>query len=430
LETTPRRLVIVGGGIGGTAVAKRLANDPDFQVTLIDRQNHFVFQPLLYQVATAALGSPDIAVPIRFMLRKARNVRVVRAEVTRVRTGDRVVETSVGEFAYDVLVLAAGVETSYFSRPDWERNAPSLKSLADALRVRERVLGAFERAEVTVDPAEHARQLTFVVVGGGPTGVELAGAIAELAQDALPRDFRHTDPSEARVLLVEAGPRLMPMFHETLSARAARDLADRGIEVRLGAMVTEITERGVWLGEDFIAAANVIWAAGVQSSPLGADLPVELDRMGRVKVEPDCSIPGCPDVFVIGDQAYFRPPGYEDALPAVGGVALQQGQHVARLLRDELRGRPRRPFRYFDRGQMATIARHRAVVEVRKLRLAGEVAWWMWLAVHIVFLAGFRNRVAVAMHWIWTYWTRQRGSRLIVRGESGVHPPPPPEAPF
>jgi NADH dehydrogenase len=220
------------------------------------------------------------------------------------------------------------------------------------------------------------------------------------------------------------------MFHESLSARAARDLAERGIEVRLDAKVTEITERGVWLGDEFIAAANVIWAAGVKSSPLGADLPVELDRMGRVKVEPDCSIPGCPDVFVIGDQAHFRPPGYDEALPAVGGVALQQGQHVARLLRNELRGRTRRPFRYFDRGQMATIVRHRAVVEVRKLRVAGKVAWWMWLAVHIVFLAGFRNRLAVAMHWIWTYATLQRGSRLIVRGESGVHPPPSPEAPF
>jgi NADH dehydrogenase len=427
---TPRRVVIVGGGIGGTAVAKRLANDPAFDVTLLDRQNHFVFQPLLYQVATAALAVADIAVPIRFMLRKARNVRVVRAEVTRLRTTERLVETTVGEIGYDVLVLAAGVETSYFSRPDWERHAPPLKTLADAARVRERVLEAFERAEVTPDRDARARELTFVVVGGGPTGVELAGALAELAQDALPRDFRHVDPRDARVLLVEAGPRLVPMFHESLSARALKDLVERGIEVRLDSKVTEIADHGVWLGEEFIPAANVVWAAGVRSSPLGAFLPVELDWMGRVRVEPDCSVPGCPDVFVIGDQAHFRPSGYAEALPAVGGVALQQGHHVARLLRDDSRGRPRRPFRYFDRGQMATIVRHRAVVEVRQLRLQGKIAWWMWLAVHIVFLAGFRNRIAVAMHWIWTYATLQRGSRLIVRGVSGAHPPSPPEPPF
>ena len=429
MDRAPRRVVIVGGGIGGLAVAKGLANDARFDVTLIDRQNHYVFQPLLYQVATAALAAADIALPIRFVLRKAKNVRVLRAEVTGVRTADHALDTSVGAVAYDVLVLAAGVDTSYFSRPDWERHAPSLKTLADATCIRERVLEAFERAEVTLEPEAHARELTFVVVGGGPTGVELAGALTELAQDALPHDFRHVDPREARVVLVEAGSRLVPMFHESLSARAAEDLVARGVEVRLGAKVTEITAEGVWLGEEFIAAANVIWAAGVRSSPLGAQLPSERDWMGRVKVEPDCSVPGCPDVFVIGDQAHYRPPGHDEALPAVGGVALQQGNHVARLLRDELRGRPRRPFRYFDRGQMATIVRHRAVVEVRKLRLKGEIAWWMWLAVHIVFLAGFRNRIAVSMHWLWTYATMQRGSRLIVRGVSGTHTPPEPGSP-
>jgi NADH dehydrogenase len=420
-----RRVVIVGGGIGGLAVARKLANDADFDVTLLDRQNHYVFQPLLYQVATAALAAADIALPIRFVLRKAKNVRVLRAEVTGVRTDESVVETTIGPVAYDVLVLAAGVESSYFSRPDWERHAPSLKTLADATRVRERVLEAFERAEVTRDPQAHAREMTFVVVGGGPTGVELAGALVELAQDALPHEFRTVDPREARVVLVEAGPRLVPMFHDSLSRRASEDLAERGVEVRLGSKVTEITAQGVWLGEEFIAAANVVWAAGVRSSPLGAYLPVELDWMGRVKVEPDCSVPGCPHVFVIGDQAHYRPPGHEEALPAVGGVALQQGNHVARLLRDERRGRPRRPFRYFDRGQMATIVRHRAVAEVRRLRLQGVVAWWMWLAVHIVFLAGFRNRLAVSMHWVWTYATLQRGSRLIVRGVSGPHDSPP-----
>jgi NADH dehydrogenase len=314
------------------------------------------------------------------------------------------------------------VEASYFGRPEWERYAPPLKTLADAALIRERVLEAYEYAEAIENPAEHARQLTFAVVGGGPTGVELAGALIELARDALANDFRRIDPREARVLLIEAGPRLVPMFDERLSESAKKELRQRGVEVRVNAKVTEITERGVYLGEEFIPTANVIWAAGVKSSPLSEQLPAERDWLGRVKVEPDCSLPGHPEVFVIGDQAHYRPPGKADALPAVGGVALQQGNHVARELKRELRGRPRRPFRYFDRGQMATISRHHAIVEVRRVRLAGVVAWWLWLIVHVVFLAGFRNRLAVVGHWAWTYLTLQRGSRLIVR--SGRNPPP------
>jgi NADH:ubiquinone reductase (H+-translocating) len=416
-----KRLVIIGGGIGGTTIAKRLANHPGYEITLLDRQNHYQFQPLLYQVATAALGSPDIASPIRFMLRHARNVRVVQSEVTEIDVTRRVVGTSLGPVEYDSLVVAAGVESSYFEHPEWEQFAPPLKTLADATLIRERVLEAYEYAEGINNLQEHARQLTFVVVGGGPTGVELAGALMELAQDALAHDFRRIDPREARVLLIEAGPRLVPMFHATLSESAKSELKKRGIEVRLNAKVTDITERGVYLGEEFVPAANVIWAAGVRSSSLSSSLPAEKDWIGRVKVLPDCSLPGHPEVFVIGDQAHYRPEGKAEELPAVGGVALQQANHVSRLLKGDLKGRARRPFRYFDRGQMATVTRHHALVEVRKFRWSGIIAWWMWLAVHVVFLAGFRNRLTVVLHWGWTYLTLQRGSRLIVR--SGRNPP-------
>jgi NADH:ubiquinone reductase (H+-translocating) len=423
IATRPKRLVIIGGGIGGTTIAKRLANHRDFAITLLDRQNHYQFQPLLYQVATAALGSPDIASPIRFMLRHAQNVRVLQAEVTGINVADRKVTTSMGSFTYDALIVAAGVEASYFGRPEWERHAPPLKTLADAMLIRERVLESYEYAEAIENPAEHARQLTFAVVGGGPTGVELAGALIELAHDALAHDFRRINPREARVLLIEAGTRLVPMFDPRLSESAKQELGKRGVEVRLNSKVTEITERGVHLGEEFIPTANVIWAAGVRSSTLSEQLPAGRDSIGRVMVEDDCSLPGQPDVFVIGDQAHYRPPGQADALPAVGGVALQQGNHVARLLQRDLRGKPRTAFKYFDRGQMATVSRHHAIVEVRKFRLSGFLAWWMWLAVHVVFLAGFRNRLTVVGHWAWTYLTLQRGSRLIVR--SGRNPAPP-----
>jgi NADH dehydrogenase len=412
---TPRitRLVIVGGGIGGTTVAKRLANDPRFQITLLDRQNHFVFQPLLYQVATAALGPSDIAVPIRHMLRHASNVSVLQTEVRGIRTHARLVDTDAGPIPYDTLVVATGVESSWFGHDDWEAVAPGLKSLDDAGRIRERVLSAFERAETTSDPAEQARLLTFVVVGGGPTGVELAGALTELARDALKREFRRIDPRRARIVLVEAGSRLIPMFHPALSQSAADDLRARGVEVRLDSRLTEATPEGVALGTKWIPTANVIWAAGVKASPLGQSLPVERDSWGRVKVQPDCSLPGHPEVFVIGDLAHYHCEAKNEVLPAVGGVALQQGNHVARLLRGDLTDAPRRPFVYFDRGQMATIGRNHAITEIRKLRFAGLFAWWLWLGVHIVFLAGFRNRLTVLLHWAWCYVTYERGARLI-----------------
>ncbi len=411
----PCRLVILGGGIGGTAVARRLANDARFDITLIDRQNHFVFQPLLYQVATAALGAADIAVPIRHMLKHARNVRVLQAEVTGICTEAQRVDTDIGAVDYDRLVVATGVEPSYFGHAQWQRFAPSLKTLADAAVIRERILGAFERAEAVPDPIEHARQLTFVVVGGGPTGVELAGALAELTRDTLAHDFRHIDPREARLLLIEAGPRLLPSFHESLSRSARDDLRARGVEVRLGTRLTAITAEHVEFGEERVPAANVIWAAGVQASPLARSLSAERDPSGRVMVAPDLSVPGHADVFAIGDLAHWRPARDSVALPGVGSVALQMGHHVARELRDEAAGRPRRPFAYFDRGAMATIGRHHAVAEIRSLRFAGSFAWWLWLLVHLMFLAGFRNRLAVLFHWAWAYLTFERGARLIVR---------------
>jgi NADH dehydrogenase len=432
---TPRRLVILGGGIGGTAVAKRLANDRRFEITLVDRQNHYVFQPLLYQVATAALGAGDIAVPIRHLVGDARNVAVLQAEVQGVRAHARLVDTDAGSLPYDVLVVATGVEASWFGRSDWESAAPSLKTLADATHVRARVLSAFERAEATPDPVERARLMTFVVVGGGPTGAELAGALAELAHDALAHEFRRIDPRQARIVLAEAGPRLVPMFHPRLSASATDDLRARGVEVRLDARVTELNEDGVALGPKWIPAANVIWAAGVRASPLGATLPAERDALGRVQVEADCSLPGHPNVFVIGDLAHWKAPGDVEALPSVGGVALQQAHHVARLIRGDVTGRPRRPFAYFDRGQMATIGRNHAIAEIRRLRFAGRFAWWLWLGVHIVFLAGFRNRLTVMLHWAWSYVTYERGSRLILvptrgrRGDARGAAPPRPESP-
>jgi NADH dehydrogenase len=422
--------VIVGGGIGGIAVARRLASNAAFDITLLDRQNHFVFQPLLFQVATAALGAPDIAVPIRFLLRKSHNVSVLQAEVTRVRAAERLVDTTVGPVPYDVLVVAAGMEASYFGRPEWEKRAPSLKTLADAALIRERVLSAYERAEAIADPVEHARQMTFVVVGGGPTGAELAGALRELANDALAHDFRRINPREARVILVEAGPRILSMFHPRLSLSATEDLRRRGVDVRLNSPVTELSDLGVMLGTEYIPAANVIWAAGVRASPLAASLPAERDEIGRAIVAADCSLPGHPEIFVIGDLAHYRTPQMPQPLAAVGGVALQQAQHVARLLRADLQGKPRRPFRYFDRGQMATISRHHAVAEVRRVRFDGSLAWWLWLLVHVVLLAGFRNRVAVTVHWLWSYITLQRGARLIVRNRPHGTDYPVPEPPL
>ena len=407
----PRHVVIVGGGFGGLYAARALASRP-VRVTLLDRRNHHLFQPLLYQVATAALNPSDIATPLRSIVRAAGNVTVLLAEVQSVDLTDRRLTLDEGELGYDALVLAVGAGNSYFGHDDWEPLAPSLKSLEDALEIRRRVLLAYEAAERERDGAEQRALLTSVVIGGGPTGVELAGALAEISRETIARDFRLIDPTKARVVLVEGGPHVLASFPPPLPDRAAAALARIGVEVRTGALVTRVTPDAVWIGGEQIRARTVLWAAGVAAAPLTRTLGVPLDRTGRVIVEPDCSIPGHPEAFAIGDMAAFsgadgRP------LPGLAPVAIQQGRAVAANVLRRLRGEPTRPFHYRDRGSMATIGRAAAVAVVGRLRLSGLLAWLAWLFVHIMFLIGFRNRFLVLFEWAWAYLSWQRGARLI-----------------
>jgi NADH dehydrogenase len=411
-----KHVVIVGGGFGGIAVARALENAP-VHITLIDRSNHHLFQPLLYQVAMAGLAPAEIAVPIRGVLRKQANVRVLLDEVTGVElTNHRIATRACGAMEFDYLVLAPGAVNSYFGHDDWQRVAPGLKNLDDAIEIRRRVLLAFEAAEREPDPIVQRRHLTFVVIGGGPTGVELAGAIAELATFVLSRDFRAVRPELTRVVLIEAGERVLASFEPETSERARANLAEMGIEVRTGVRVTAIDGEGVQMGDDRITASTVLWAAGVKASPLIAALGVPTDRGGRVRVEGDCSVPGHPSVFCIGDAASFVPEGAQATLPGVSPVAMQQGRFVARAIEQDIDGRPRSIFRYVDKGSMATIGRKRAVAEIGRLRLSGFLAWLAWLSVHIFYLIDFRNRLFVLFDWAWSYFTYQRGSRLITGG--------------
>jgi NADH dehydrogenase len=408
-----RKLLIVGGGFGGLAVAKGLGGVRGIEVTLLDRSNHHLFQPLLYQVAMAGLSPAEIAAPIRSLLSRHRNVRVLREEVRSVDLAARTLATASGTLAYESLVLACGAQHAYFGHEEWEEFAPGLKTLEQATEIRRRVLSAFEDAEKEGDAERRKALLTFVIVGGGPTGVELAGAIGEMSRFTLARDFRRIDPKLTRVILVEAGPRILPAFRESLASRAVRDLEGLGVQVWTGAPVTRVDASGVELGSERIRAATVLWAAGVLPSALSRALGVPLDAQGRVRVEPDLSVPGHPEVFVIGDQACVidaagRP------LPGVAPVALQQGRFVARTLARDLAGRPRAPFRYVDKGQMATIGRSRAVVELGRLRFAGWLAWLVWIVVHIYYLTGFENRLLVVIQWAWSYLSFRRGARLIV----------------
>jgi NADH dehydrogenase len=404
-------VVIVGGGFGGLYAARALTGRP-VSVTLLDRRNHHRFQPLLYQVATAALNPSDIATPLRSILRRAANVTVFLAEVVSVDLAGHRVILDEGELAYDALVLAAGAGNSYFGHDEWEPLAPSLKSLEDALEIRRRVLLAYEDAERERDGAEQRALLTSVVIGGGPTGVELAGALAEISRESIARDFRLIDPTKARVVLVEAGPRILASVPASLAARAAAALARIGVEVRTGTPVTRVTPDAVWLGGEQIRARTVLWAAGVAASPLARALGVPLDRAGRVIVKPDLSLPGHDLVFVIGDMAAFRGPDGQ-ALPGLAPVAIQQGQAVARTILRRLAGEPARPFQYRDKGSMATIGRAAAVAVIGRLQLSGLPAWLAWLFVHILFLIGFRNRFLVLFEWAWAYVSWQRGARLI-----------------
>jgi NADH:ubiquinone reductase (H+-translocating) len=411
LEARPR-VVIVGGGFAGLQAAKTLADAP-VRITLVDRRNHHLFQPLLYQVATAALSPADIAQPIRSVLRGQPNVEVVLAEVETIDpTTKEVVLEDMENLSYDFLILAAGANHAYFGHDEWEPYAPGLKSLEEALDIRRRILVSFEEAERESDPARRKALMTFVVVGGGPTGVEMAGAIAEIARFSLARDFRHIDTRDAKVILVEASNTLLAAFPERLSRHALQDLKRLGVDVRFGKPVTAISSEAVTVGDEIIPARTVVWAAGVQASTLGSSLGVELDRAGRVLVNPDLSVPGHPEIFVIGDMASLRDLRGQP-LPGVAQVAMQQGEWAAANIQRAIEGKPGRPFRYRDLGNMATIGRNSAVADVRGLRLTGFIAWLAWALVHILNLIGFRNRVLVGLQWLWGYLTFQRGARLI-----------------
>ncbi len=406
------RVVIVGGGFGGLEATKALAGEP-VRVTLLDRRNHHLFQPLLYQVATAALSPADIAEPLRHIVRKQENVEVILGGAERVDTQRKVLVTSDGEIEYDYLILAAGARHSYFGKDEWEHLAPGLKSLDDALEIRRRLLLAFEVAEKTEDAAQRQAALTFVIVGAGPTGVEMAGAIAEIARVTLALDFRHIDPSQARIILLDATTRVLPVYSPELSEKAREQLVRIGVEVQLGAMVENLDETGVYLKTgDFIAARTIIWAAGNAASPLGQSLGVPLDRQGRVIVKPDLTVPGHPEIQVIGDQAHCAPDGGAP-LPGLSPVAMQQGRHAARNIRTLMAGGWPARFEYFDKGSMATIGRHAAVADLGFITFSGLIAWLAWLFIHLIFLISFRNKVMVFLNWTFIYLTYGRHVRLI-----------------
>jgi len=410
-------VVIVGGGFAGLYAARALRKAP-VQVTVLDRRNHHLFQPLLYQVATAALSPGDIAYPIRAVLARQANTRVWLAEVVAVDLARRSVVLADGELAYDFLILAAGVCHGYFGHDEWAAVAPGLKSLEDAFEIRRRIISAFELAEREADPERQREKMTFAIVGGGPTGVELAGAIAEIAGRVLRRDFRAIDTRAARVLLIEAGSRILPAFPETLSARAEESLAGLGVEVWKRSPVTTIEPGRLVAGGKDVTVATILWAAGVVASPLAATLGVELDRAGRIPVQPDLTVSGHPDVLVAGDLAAFLHQTGKP-LPGVAPVAIQQGRHAARNIARAVRGHPPLPFRYADRGNLATIGRAAAVADVGGWRFSGYLAWLVWLFVHIFWLIGFRNRFVVLFEWAWAYLTYQRAVRLITGAPAG-----------
>lgn len=410
-------VVIIGGGFGGLSAARALARVAA-RVTLVDRRNHHLFQPLLYQVATAGLSPGDIASPIRWILRRQENLAVLLGDVSDIDTTGRALTLADGaRIAYDYLIVSAGASHTYFGHDDWARFAPGLKTLEDGLEIRRRVLLAFEHAERADNEADERRLLTFVVVGGGPTGVELAGALAEISRHSLAHEFRHIDTPSARIVLIEAGPSVLPAFPDGLRAKARASLERLGVEVRTGTPVTAVDALGVGAGDERIAAGTVLWAAGVAASPLGRALGAPLDRAGRVLVNPDLSIPGHPEVFVTGDLAAFvtgtGADGRQTLLPGVAQVAMQQAAHAARTIVRAMRGEPSRSFQYRDYGNMATIGRASAVADFGWLRLSGYPAWLAWLFVHIMQLTGFRNRLVVLAQWAWAYLTFQRNVRLI-----------------
>ena len=410
--TDRKHVVIVGGGFGGLNAAMSLRSAP-VRVTLIDRTNHHLFQPLLYQVATAGLSPADIAVPIRSVLSKQKNTRVLLAEAQGLDLEGKRLLLDKGEIKYDYLILAVGATHNFFGHDDWATHALGLKTLDEALSIRERMLLAFEAAERATDPEVRKKLLTFVVIGGGPTGVEMAGAFAELARHVLARDFRAIDPSATRVVLVEAGKRILTAFPDSLGTKAEEQLQTLGVEVHKGEPVAHIDESGVAFKDGTrLPASVIVWAAGIRGTPFAKKLGVDVDRGGRVVVGTDCAIPGHPEVFAIGDMAAMRDAAGVE-VPGVSPAAIQQGHYVAAMIRAELNGKPRKPFTYLDKGTMATVGRRRAIAKIKKLELSGMIAWLAWMAVHVLFLIGFHNRFVVMFNWAWQYLTWKRGARLI-----------------
>jgi NADH dehydrogenase len=410
--------------------AKSLRRD-DIALTIIDRRNHHLFQPLLYQVATAALAPSNIAVPIRPLFRNCPNIKVLLSEVQSIKPNEQLLELTTQTLHYDYLILAAGAKTSYFGHDEWARDAPGLKSLEDAVEIRKRVLSAFELAERCQDPEEQKALMTFIIIGGGPTGVEMAGAIAEMARFTLAKDFREINPGDASILLVEGGDRILPGLHPTLSHYSRQTLERMGVDVRTKTFATAINHQRVRLGHECLPARTIIWAAGVKASPLGRTLGIELDRIGRVPVEEDLSLPGHREIQVIGDLARFQNPD-GSILPGVSPVAIQQGKHAARNIRRMIAGKPLLPFRYWNKGMMATIGRNSAVADLRFVRLTGFFAWLAWVFLHIMYLVGFRNRVVTFFEWAYAYFSFSKGSRLItwsLAEEQALEKPPKKEPP-
>ena len=412
-----KKVVIVGGGFAGINAAKKFGNKKGVDVVLIDRRNHHLFQPLLYQVATAALNPAEIAYPIRTILKKYKNVDVKLSRVTGIDKDAKLVQTDSGELSYDFLILACGSTHSYFGNNKWENYAPGLKTLSQSTEIRRRVLMAFEKAASEKDIIKQRQHLTFVIVGGGPTGVELAGAIGELSRYTVHKDFKNLDTRTTRVILIEGGPRVLGMYPEHLSAKAMKNLEQLGVQVWVNA-VTKIDDNGVYMGDEFVKASTVIWAAGVEPSPLNKKLDVKLDR-GRVVTNEYCQIPKYENIYVLGDQAFFEQDG--KPLPGLAPVAIQQGKYAAKNILNLVNGKANKPFHYMDKGSMATIGRNKAVMDAFGLRVSGVIAWLAWLFVHIMYLVGFKNRIIVLFQWAWSYLSFKKGSRLIIDREWRTH---------
>ena len=406
-----KKVIIVGGGFGGLLAAKEF-QDTYFDVTIIDKTNHHLFQPLLYQVAAAALSPADIAIPIRSVFGNQKNIKVLLDEVISVDKENYTIKLTGSELNFDYLILSPGARHSYFGNDNWEKFAPGLKTLSDALKIRELILNSLEAAEKESDVNRRKKHLNFIVIGGGPTGVELAGAIAEIAKKTMIRDYKNFSSDDTKILLIEALPRILTSYSPNLSEKAREDLVQMGVDVRLNTKVTDVNENGVQLGDVFIESKNVIWAAGNVASPLLKTLNIDLDKAGRAIVESDCSIPGYPNIFVIGDAAFMNDDKGQ-ALPGVAPVAMQQGRFVGRLIKNGLNKNNRKKFIYVDKGSMATIGKAKAVAMIKGLKLSGLIAWLAWSFVHIFFLIGFRNRFRVFAEWIWYYITNRQGTRLI-----------------